>query len=100
MPSCRLIICEKTSHWAAAVRGEMGTHQPQVVEARSLAGCEAVLAESEASLVAIEITSTNVEAALGFIVRALRRYPQASVVVLLADEATLVDGLMRETGAI
>jgi hypothetical protein len=100
MPSCRLIVCEKTSHWAAALRAESVTQRPRVVETRSLAGCEAALAESMASLVAIEITSSNVEAALVFIVRTLERYPQSSVVVLLAEDAMLVDGLMREAGAI
>src|SRR5436190_2885022 len=100
MPTCRLIVCEKTSHWAAALRMATGTKQPQIVETRSLAGCEAALAESPASLVAIETTAANIEAASGFIVRVGVRYPQASIVALLAADVLAAGQLMQEAGAI
>lgn len=100
MPSCRLIVCEKTSHWAAALRAAMGTKQPQVVETRSVPGCEAALAESPASLVAIETTLANIESVLGLMARIADQFPRASVVVLLTAETHGAAPLMPEAGAI
>jgi DNA-binding NtrC family response regulator len=100
MSQCRLIVCEKSSHWASALRSALRYRPPQVVETRSLAGCEAALAESPSSLVAIEATANNLEALLGFITSVKQPFPRASVVVLLAPESLHAAPLLREAGAI
>lgn len=100
MPSCRLIICEKTSHWAAAFRACMKARQPRIIETRSLTACKAELVQSPASLAAIETTADNIEAVLGFISSMGQHFPCASVVGLLAADASSAAALLREAGAI
>jgi hypothetical protein len=99
MPACRLIVCEKTSHWAAALRACLG-RQPRIVETRSLAACKAELSQAPASLVALETTAGNVEAIISFISSINQRFPRASLVVLLAADAEAAALLLREAGAI
>ena len=100
MPACRLIVCEKTSHWAAALRGALGTRQPRLVETRSLAGCQEALAESPYSLVAVETTATNVASVVEFISSMTQRYPRATLVACLAEDAADAEMVAREAGAI
>jgi hypothetical protein len=95
-----LIICEKTSHWACALRSALNGREPQVVETRSLTGCEVALGQSPASLVAVETTTSNVEAVLDFVLRATARFPRSSMVALLAPDALAVAPVMQEAGAI
>jgi len=100
MPPCRLILCEKSSRWAAAFRAALGQSQPQIIETRSLPGCEEALAASPASCVAIEITAANLEAALDFVQQTSARYPNAAVIALLSPESLTTAPLLREAGAI
>src|SRR5262245_32095511 len=104
MPSCRLIVCEKSNHWAPSLRDALADDPaqgpPTIVETRSLAGCEAALAAAPASLVAIEITATNLEAVLSSMARIQEQYPRAALVGLLTAEAISAAELVREAGAI
>jgi len=100
MPNCRLIICEKTSHWAPVLRGLKGGCRPQIVETRSLAGCEAALSESPASLVALEVAAANLEPVLDFLSRVGCRFPRCATVALLTPETMSAARLVQEAGAI
>jgi hypothetical protein len=100
MPDCRLIVCEKSSRWAAALRGAVGAERPRVVETRSIPGCEEALAESPAALVAVETTVTNLPSVVEFIAHLNERFPRAKVVALLAEEVAGAGALLREAGAI
>jgi hypothetical protein len=100
MSSCRLITCEKTSHWAVALRSALDGPEPQLVETRSLAGCEVALGQSPASLVAIETTTSNVEAVVDFVLRATSRFPRCVIVGLLAPDALAAVSPLQEAGAI
>jgi hypothetical protein len=100
MSNCRLIVCEKTGRWAAALRPALGSRPPQIVETRSFAGCEAALVESAYSLVALETTAASLEAVLGFIGLVMIRFPRCYVAALLAPEARGAALLVREAGAI
>src|SRR5690349_16486376 len=100
MSNCRLIICEKTSHWGPLLRWRLGRRQRQVVETRSLAGCEAALVEAPASLVAVEVTAGNLEAAFDFLSSVRRRFPRAAVVVFLAPDVEQARLMLLEAGAI
>jgi hypothetical protein len=100
MSDCRLIICEKTNHWASVLRWQLGTRQPQVVETRSLPGCEAALVDAPVSLVAVEVTTANLEAVLDFLARATRRFSRAAFIVFLAPEGEPAAAMFREAGAV
>src|SRR5262245_29411191 len=100
MPACRFILCEKTSRWAAAFRATLGKSQLQIVETRSLRGCEEALAASPASFIAIEVTNSNLEATLDFVRRVSSHNPNAALVALLAVETSAAAPLLREAGAI
>jgi hypothetical protein len=100
MTTCRLIVCEKSTHWAAALRGALAGKPPAIVETRSLAQADATLRESPSSLAAIEVTAGNLEAVVDFIGRSLRTLPQAKFVGLVTNEVRAAECLLREAGAI
>lgn len=100
MPPCRIIVCEKNSHFAPAVRRELGQQTQQVVETRSLLGCAAALAESPESLVAIESTPANLELVIAFIGKIRHQYPQATTVALASADSLSASNLLAEAGAI
>ena len=96
---CRLIVCEKASHFAPALRRELGPGGMVVVETRSIAGCDAALSESPESLVAVEVSESNLAVAVESIQRIGRCYPRAVVVVLLSVEMRAAEMLAAEAGA-
>src|SRR5688572_29468326 len=100
MAACRLIVCEKSGDWAAALREALGTRQPRVVETRSLTACEAELGQSPASLMAIEVTEANLKAVLQFLAKIHEGYRRAAVVAMVAYEASAAANLLREAGAL
>ena len=102
MSSSRLILCEKTARWAAALRAALpvGSQELQIIETRSFRGCEEALARSPASLVAVEVTSTNLEAALDFVSRTNSQHPHAAIIALISPEVLAAAPLLREAGAI
>jgi len=105
MPACRLIVFEKTSHWAVVLRAELAGNAPRLVEERSWAGCQAAAGQWPASLVAIEVTAANVEAAVERVVWVTREYPRCRVAALLEAEFAereplAAELLLREAGAI
>jgi hypothetical protein len=100
MTNCRLIFCEKTAHYAPAVRRELAGNLPRIVETRSLAACEATLAESPESLVAIETTEANLESVVNFLAWLNSRYPGAAAIALLTPGTDVMETLLAEAGAI
>jgi hypothetical protein len=100
MSAPRLIICEKTSRWATALRRALSDNPVQIAEARSIALCELALAESPTSLVAIEITTANLSAVLELVSRIRIEFSQARIVALLAPELAPAEAIFREFGAI
>jgi hypothetical protein len=100
MHPCRLILCEKANHWAAALRSALAGASPKIVETRSLAACETELALSPESLVGLEATLPGAESILDFILRARRAYPRATVAGFVSSETIAMAPLLRESGAI
>lgn len=100
MPGARLIICEKTPRWALALRAADEESSLPLVETRSLTQCAAALVESPASIVLIEISEANFEAALALINRVRERPPLAHVIAAIAPESIAATGLLQEAGAI
>jgi hypothetical protein len=99
MRSCQIIICERESHFAPALRRELASDASYVVETRSLAGCQAVLAESPESLVVIEITAVNLQLVVEFLGRLQESFPLASAVAVLDSDTLAADSLLYEAGA-
>jgi DNA-binding NtrC family response regulator len=100
MHPCRIIVCEKTTHWASALRSELSGATPQITEIRSLSACESELSQLPASLVALEVTLSNCEASLDFIVRTREKFPGAVIVALVSHEPLDATPLLREAGVI
>lgn len=100
MSRSRLIVFERTGHWAAVLRATGVPDLPRIVETRSLAACQAALAQSPHSLVALEISNLNDTAALDFLAAALRQHPQLAIVALLSPAAIGAEPLLREAGAV
>lgn len=100
MSQCRFLLCEKSSRWAVALRRALGERGRWLVETRSLPQCGRELRAFPASLVAVEISESNVEAALGAIARWSRRFPASHVMALIDVSLTAAEPLIREAGAI
>jgi hypothetical protein len=95
MTAFRLIVCEKTGHWAAALREEL----PLFTEVRSLSAATELLTASPLSLVAVEVTEANLREARDFVWLTSERFPQAAVAALLTAEVSGAEELFREAGA-
>ena len=100
MSQCRFLLCEKTSRWAVALRRALGDRGRWLVETRSLPQCGRELRAFPASLVAVEIGESNLEAALGAMARWSRRFPAAHVIALIDASLIAAEPLIREAGAI
>jgi len=99
MQSARIIVCEKTGSWAAALRGVLSATQHCVRETRSLAECWRELEQSPASLVALELTSEDSEALVRRLLDLSRRFPRARAIVLGRRVLKPFESLFREAGA-
>ena len=95
----RLIVCERTGRWAAALRHELVDSGVRVWETRALDDCWNELAESPASFVVLEL-GADVAGLVGRVMCQAGQFPAARLAVV-ADRS-LVDHqwLMREAGAV
>lgn len=100
MTNAQVILCEKSGRWAAALRRALAQQTIPLAETRSLAECGEALRSAPASLVALEVTGGNLDAALGLLMRNLSLHPAARFVVLLDEGAESVEMLLREAGAV
>ena len=100
MPTARLILCEKTSRWAVALRRALGPRQHVLSQTRSLTECSRELASSPASLVAVECTAANLDQVLVAIGEWSRRYPHARMAVVVDSPLEPAEAMLREAGAV
>jgi DNA-binding response OmpR family regulator len=100
MPTQRLIVCEQTGRWAAALRLALENERLRIVETRSLAECGERLEESPEALVAVELTPANLDAVLEWLLNFERNFPDARVVVLADRGLEGYELLARELGAV
>ncbi len=94
-----LVICERTGRWAVAFRRALGKGRASIKESRSLAACAAQLAAQPAAVVALEVTSANLDRVLTLVPAWQRRHPQCRFVALVAQELAPAGDLLREAGA-
>jgi hypothetical protein len=99
MTAPRLIVCERTTRWAIALRAALAG-PPRLVETRSLSQCAAELAQSPASLAAVETTGANLGLVLELLDHMSQRFPRARAVALIEPELLPAAVLLREAQAI
>lgn len=95
----RLIVCERTGRWAAALRRELSGAGVRVWETRTLADCWNELAESPASFVVLEL-DRGVVGPLRYVARQPREFPLARLAVATDRSLADYEWLMREAGAV
>jgi hypothetical protein len=95
-----LILCEKTSRWAIALRRVLGPRSDVLVETRSLAQCLRELAASPASLVAIETTTANLESVVAFVQLQSRQFDHARFAAVGDGSLITAAPLLAEAGAV
>ncbi len=99
MPAPRLIVCERTSRWATAWRRAAGGVELPLVEARSMTHCEAALADSPASVAAVDADFLGGERLAQALARWRDRFPLARLFVLASPDWRTSDLALREAGA-
>jgi hypothetical protein len=100
MPHAKIIFCEKSGRWAAALRRALGEGAVPICETRSLEQCEEALRAGPSSLVAVEATAKTLEPLLALIARGGQTDPFARFVALLDADLDRVEPLLREAGAV
>lgn len=98
--SARLIVCEKTGRWAAAMRREPSGRGLPIRETCTLDDCWTELAASPESLVAVEATPANLQPLVERLMLMDRWYPQARVVALGMRPMQRCEWVLREAGAV
>ena len=95
----RLIVCERTGRWAAALRRELVDSGVRVWETRTLDDCWSELALSPASFVVLEL-GADVAGLLGRMTRRAGRFPAARLAVVADRSRADHQWLIREAGAV
>jgi hypothetical protein len=100
MPTARLILCEKTSRWAVALRRVLGPQSGVIVETRSLADCGRELAVAPASIVGVECTTENLDRVLTSLGDWSRHFAAARFVALGDVALEPACPLLQEAGCV
>lgn len=99
-PAGRLVVCESTSRWAAALRRELAARAVRVWEARTLAAAHALLAETPAAILVVELARANLDDLPGWLATARSDYPRARFAVVAERGLADYEWLLREAGAV
>jgi hypothetical protein len=106
MSNLRWIVCERTSHWAAALRTALirasGSQPPSVLiaEVRNIVQLGGELRRCRCDLALVEVTSKNFETVLAWLAAFAHRGSQLRVVALLdrdLGDVTCGDSQLRKT---
>jgi hypothetical protein len=98
MNTVYLIVCERTGRWAVALKRALGD-ELKLIETRSLPACAAELSRDPSTVVAVEVTSLNLEAVLASLAAWQRYFPRSRAIALGDESLTVADHLLREAGA-
>jgi len=99
-PGSRLIVCERTGEWTAALRKELVDLNVKVFECRRLAEAWAALAQTNAIFLIAEATSGNLSELVERLKWLRRDFPHARAAVVADRSLTDCEWLVREAGAI
>ncbi|HUE72694.1 MAG TPA: hypothetical protein VMP01_17545 [Pirellulaceae bacterium] len=97
--TARLIICEKSGHWAAALRRAAGRHELPIGEVRSPEQAQRELAQRPASILAIEVSAASVAKTASQVAAWRIRYPAAQFLLLADPDLNSLEPELREAGA-
>ena len=98
--TAQLIVCERSAHWAAALRRELVHTGVRVRESRSLPQCWDALADAPASFVVVELIAAAADDLLQRMARLPREFPLVRVAVVTDRSLAEYGWLLRESGAI
>ena len=99
MSQPRVIICERSGIWAAALARHL-PREVRFVQTRALAECSAALAAAPMSLVALETSAGNLNGVLAWLAQLPATFPLARAVVLADHGLQSHEWLLREAGAV
>lgn len=97
--TARLILCEKSGHWAAAMRRAAGSRELPIGEVRSYEQAQRELAERPASIVAIEVSAASVAKTASQVAAWRIRHPAAQFLLLADPDLNSLEPELREAGA-
>jgi ActR/RegA family two-component response regulator len=95
-----VIVCEKSSRWAVALRWVLAGSGVRVCETRSLADCWSALESAPTSPVALELRRTNAAEIVHALQRMRARVPETAAIVLLERGLSAWEWTAREAGAL
>ena len=98
--AARLIVCERTGEWSAALRVELAESGLRLWECRRLAEAWSALAESAGAFVIAEVTRENIGELLQRLSWLDRDYPLARAAVVADRGLAPYEWLVREAGAV
>ncbi|MGA2065285.1 MAG: hypothetical protein ABSG86_09955 [Thermoguttaceae bacterium] len=96
----RLIVCERSGQWAAALRRELADAGLRVWETRSLADAWEALAATPAAFLVLELLGANAEPLLGRMAWLGRDFPRSRAAVVASRRLAAYESLAREAGAV
>jgi len=95
----RLVVCERTGRWAAALRRELSGAGLRVWETRIMSDCSELLAESPASFAIVELNERKIKETWGFISNWQAEFPLFRFAVVADRDLASYKWLMQEAGA-
>jgi hypothetical protein len=100
MERARIVVCEKTGHWAVALRRLLAPVGYRVYQTPSWEDCWDELQRRPASAVALELTPQNDALVLERLLRLSRQFPLACRVVLGDSGLARYEWAVRAAGAV
>lgn len=94
-----VIVCEKKGTWAPAIARQLPA-EVRLRQTRTLAECAAELSAAPLSLVALELTATNIPGVVDLVSQMSVRFPHARAMVVCEGDLAYYEWLLREAGAI
>ena len=98
--TARLIVCERTGRWAAALRMELAEAGVRVWETRSLAECWETLAAAPGNFVVVELGAATADDLLARMIGLADSFPRTRVAVVADRSLAEYEWLLREAGAV
>jgi len=99
-PTARLVVCEKSGRWAAALRRELSAVGPRVHETRHVDDAWHELRIARASFVVLEASRPRLAAVVHWLTQLGRVYPRARALIVGGAELEAAEWLLREAGAL
>jgi hypothetical protein len=96
----RLIVCEKTGRWAAALRRAARSRALPLVEVRSLEQLERELVENPAAIAAVEVSAASLVRVATRVAAWRSQFARVAHLFLADEELAPLEPQLRETGAV